>query len=251
MGKLGIPGVHGQSSRNDTGWQDHRAESAPGAGGDVIAEVIHISSIEAADLAAVNGDSDLLDWSTPEFRTVATPEARKGVRLERAFWHALGVISAGLGLKRNKVIADVMQDASDRQLNVTSAIRSFAVRALVSELERTRDLCNEQHFLSLLLQAPVPSFAVDRNKRLLKVNGEFNQFLRILFAEIGDSNLRQGLQINLETPIVQVFSELGHSGESRQCTMVVGHGARIRRVRTRMVAVPPHDPTALVGYIIP
>jgi hypothetical protein len=97
----------------------------------------------------------------------------------------------------------------------------------------------------------VPSFAVDRNKRLLKVNGEFNQFLRILFAEIGDANLRHGLQINLETPVVQIFSELGHSGESRQCMMLVAHGARIRHVRTRIVAVPPHDPTALVGYVIP
>jgi predicted DNA-binding ribbon-helix-helix protein len=100
------------------------------------------------------------------------------VRLEKAFWHALGVISAGLGLKRNKVIADVMQDAADRHLNVTSAIRSFAVHSLVSELERTRDLCGEQYFVSLLLQAPVPSFAVDRNKRLLKVNGEFNHCQR-------------------------------------------------------------------------
>ena len=223
---------------------------ASGAGGAAIAEVIHISSIEAADLGALNGSSDLLDWSTPEFRTVATPEGRKGIRLERAFWHALGVISAGLGLKRNKVIADVMQDAADRQLNATSAIRSFAVHSLVSELERTRELCDERHFISLLLQAPVPSFAVDRNKRLLKVNGEFNHFLRILFAEIGDSNMRHSLQINLETPVSEIFNTLGQSGDSTESMMVVAHGTRLRRVRTRMVAVPPHDPTALVGHII-
>jgi predicted DNA-binding ribbon-helix-helix protein len=195
--------------------------------------------------------NDLLDWSTPEFRTVATPDGRKGIRLERAFWHALGVIGLDRGLKRDKVISDVMQEANDRQINVTSAIRSFVVHTLASDLERTRQLCGGPQLVSLLLQTPVPAFAVDRNKRLIKVNGDFSQFLRSHFAEIGDSDLRRGLQINLETPISQIFDELGHSRGSRECVMAVAHETRLCRVRTRLVAIPPHDPTALVGYVVP
>jgi hypothetical protein len=102
----------------------------------------------------------------------------------------------------------------------------------------------------MMQQAPVPSFAVDRDKRLIRVNGEFNHFLRILFAEMGET-VRSGLHINLERPVAQIFAELGRSGQSCECMMNVMMGTRVRRVRTRLVAVPPHDPTALVGYILP
>ena len=89
------------------------------------------------------------------------------------------------------------------------------------------------------------------NKRLLRVNGEFNHFLRILFAETGEAVRRHSLQINLETPVAQLFETLASSGESCDCAMNVVLDTRARRVRTRIVAVPPHDPTALVGYVIP
>lgn len=144
-----------------------------------------------------------------------------------------------------------MQDANDRQLNATSALRSYVVHSLVTELERTREQGDEAHTIALLQQAPVPSFAVDRKKRLLRVNGEFNHFLRILFAQTGDTVPKHSLQINLETPVADIFERLGTSGESCDCMMNVLLDARVRRVRTRIVAVPPHEPTALVGYVIP
>lgn len=217
-----------------------------------IADVIHLSPIEADDLVADSADSDLVALSTPEFRTVATPTARKGLRLERAFWSALGVISARLGVKRSKLIANLMQDAADQDLNATSAIRSFAVNALASELERTRQLYDRDNFISLLLRAPLPSFAVGADKRLLKVNGEFNHFVRILFAEVGPvTTKRPALHINLETPVSQIFADLAVTKGSLECIMNVTHGTRVRRVRTRIVAVPPHAPSALVGHVIP
>ena len=143
-----------------------------------------------------------------------------------------------------------MQDAAERQLNATSALRSYVAHELVSELERTRELTSEENYIALLQRAPVPSFAVDANKRLLRVNGEFNHFLRILFAQSGDTVSRHTLQINLETPVAEIFGMLGTSGESCDCVMNVLLESRVRRIRTRIVAVPPHDPTALVGYVI-
>lgn len=199
----------------------------------------------------MGGENDLLNSSLPEFRTVATPDGRKGIRLERAFWRALDVIGLGLRVRRNKVISDVMRDATDQHINVTSAIRSFVVHSLVSELERADQRCGEPQLVSLLLRTPLPAFAVDRNKRLIKVNADFSQFLRSHFSDMGDVDLRRGLQINLETPVSQIFDELGQSQGSRECVMTVAHGTRLRRVSTRLVAVPPHDPTALVGYVVP
>lgn len=215
-----------------------------------MADIIHISSIDALE-QLTNQRSDLTAWSMPEFRTVPAGNTRKGLRLERVFWDALGVISARLGRKRSALIADVMQDANDRQLNATSAVRSFVAQTLMTELEQTAAQCDEEGYIALLQRAPVPSFAVDRNKRLLRANGEFSHFLRILFAQTSDGFPRHSVQINLETPVSRIFEILGKSGESCECTMNVLLDTRARRVRTRIVAVPPYDPTALVGYIIP
>lgn len=213
---------------------------------------MHIVLADASERGQlISWENSLVEWATPEFRTVSTPKARKGLRLERAFWSALGTISESMGLKRSKLIAELLQEAGEHKLNTASALRSFAVHSMAEELERVRALNEASFAVSLLQQAPVPSFAINRSKRLIRVNGEFNRFIHILFAEGDDSAHPHGVQINLETPLAQVFEELGTSGESRNCMMDVLMGTRVRRIRTKLVAVPPHDPTVLVGYVIP
>jgi predicted DNA-binding ribbon-helix-helix protein len=212
---------------------------------------MHIVLADASqDGQSISWEGGLVDWATPEFRTVSTPVARKGLRLERAFWSALGTISESMGLKRSKLIAELLEEAGEHKLNTASALRSFAVHSMAEELERVRALNEASFAVSLLQQAPVPSFAINRSKRLIRVNGEFNHFIHILFAD-GDSAGSRGVQINLETPLAQIFEDLGTSGESRACMMDVLMGTRVRRIRTKLVAVPPHDPTVLVGYVIP
>jgi predicted DNA-binding ribbon-helix-helix protein len=193
----------------------------------------------------------LLDWATPEFRTVGTDEGRKGLRLERAFWSALSAIASWSGMKRHKLVAKVMDEAAGQALNSSSALRSFAMNAMHEELDRVRAQNEAAYAVELLQQAPVPSFAVDRAKRIVRVNGEFRHFVRILFAETGDLTEKKSLQLNLETPVAQVFSELGDSGQARQYGLSVTVEGRTRRTRTRIVAVPPHEPKVLVGYIVP
>ncbi len=215
-------------------------------------QIIHVDLADAKeDGGPAPSDSLLLDWAAPEFRTVPTAETRKGLRLERAFWRALGTIATWTGAKRHKLIAKVLEEASSQALNGASALRSFAMHTMHVELERVKALNESSYAVELLQQAPVPSFAVDRAKRVVRVNGEFNHFVRILFAKTGDMAAGKTLQLNLETPIAQVFAELGDRGEARQYMLNVVVDGRVRRTRTRIVAVPPHDPRLLVGYIVP
>ncbi len=203
---------------------------------------------EAPIVPAGNG---LLDWARPEFRTVTTDEGRKGLRLERAFWSALAAVAAWSGLKRHKLIAKVMDEAAGQALNSSSALRSYVMNAMHQELDRIRAQNETAYAVELLQQAPVPSFAVDRAKRIVRINGEFRHFVRILFAETGDVTANKSLQLNLETPVAQVFAELGDSGQARQYGLNVTVDGRTRRTRTRIVAIPPHEPKVLVGYIVP
>jgi predicted DNA-binding ribbon-helix-helix protein len=195
--------------------------------------------------------SSLIDWATPEFRTVPLADARKGMRLERAFWSALTAIASWSGVKRHRLIAKVLQEAAGQALNSSSALRSFAMNAVHQELERVRSRSEVTFAVALLQQPPVPSFAVDKAKRIVRVNGEFNHFIRILFAETGDLASRKSLQLNLETPVAQIFADLGDGGTAQHYMLNITFEGRSRRTRTRIVAVPPHDPKVLVGYIIP
>jgi predicted DNA-binding ribbon-helix-helix protein len=201
--------------------------------------------------ASASREGELLEWAAPEFRAVTTSGGRKGLRLERAFWSALTTIASWSGAKRHKLIAKVLDEADGQALNSSSALRSFAMNAMHKELERVRAQSDAAFAVPLLQQAPVPSFAVDKAKRIIRVNGEFNHFLRILFAESGDLASKKLLQLNLETPVAQVFADLGGSGRAGQYMLNISVEGRSRRTRTRIVAVPPYDPRILVGYIIP
>jgi len=221
-------------------------------------EIVVTESIIRVDLADENEDGPpaspeegLLEWAAPEFRAVATSSGRKGLRLERAFWSALTAIASWSGAKRHKLIARVLEAAEGQALNSSSALRSFAMNAVHKELERVKAQSDAAFTVSLLQQAPVPSFAVDRAKRIVRVNGEFNHFVRILFAETSDPAFKKSLQLNLETPVAKVFAELGDSGRAGQYMLNITVEGRSRRARTRIIAVPPHDPKILVGYIIP
>jgi predicted DNA-binding ribbon-helix-helix protein len=194
--------------------------------------------------------SMLEQLSITEFRAVATRRGRKGLRLELVVWKALELMASWRGLKRHGLVPHIVEEAERLELNSASALRSFVVSGLLSEIDRLSALVEKSATISLLQQAPVPSFAVDRMKRVLRINGEFTQFVRVLFAENGDALTGRALQLNLDTPVPEIFAALGTSGEARIFTMNVVVDGRARRVRTRILAVPPQKPEVLVGYVL-
>lgn len=204
-----------------------------------------------ADDADSEDESDLSALTATEFRAVSTSRSRKGLRLEKAFWVALETIGQWMGLKRHKLVGKIVEEAERRELNTASALRSYAIDMMHREIRRLASLNDETYTIRLLQQAPVPSFAVDRTKHVLSVNAEFNHYVRILFAETRNAAPRRSLQLNLETPVHEVFDALGTGeGEGKVFGLSIVVDGRAKRVRTRIVAIPPHAPDVLVGYII-
>ncbi|HEY0854397.1 MAG TPA: ribbon-helix-helix domain-containing protein [Devosia sp.] len=213
-----------------------------------MSKIVHMAGLEAPDQLVPAGEGGAHDYATPEFRAVPTASGRRGIRLERAFWRALSTIADRMGIKRSQLISDVLSEAGSDD-NATSVLRSYAVHQVETELSTVRQQAELAFALPMMQQAPVPSFAIDRDKRLVRVNAEFNQFLRGVLVQLGNPD-RGNLAFNLERPVADIFEELGTSGQSCECIVNITMGTRFRQIRSRMVAVPPHAPTALVGYVI-
>jgi len=219
------------------------------------AEIINLG-IDGADVPPEEGELDVTYWSTAEFRAVTTESGRKGLKLERAFWHALSSISARLGIKRTQLISDVLREASDRGVtNTSSALRSYATRRLVADLEKTRDLTSTAFLIKVMQEAPTASIAVDRSLRLVRVNREFRALVRELAASEGialvdDADLWRRTRVTIQTPVTTLFAEIGGSGETRDCFISVRVGLSVRQRKMRMVGVPSAAPEVLVGFVI-
>jgi hypothetical protein len=123
-------------------------------------------------------------------------------------------------------------------------------QSLSTDAARLRGLTTTEHTIRLLQQAPVPSFAINRQKKLLQVNPEFIQFLRLVSGSMTAHISAETAQIAMDTPVEQLFEQIKQPHDSVQSTMTIRIDARQRRVTTKIVAVPPWPPTTLVGYII-
>lgn len=204
------------------------------------------------------GELDVAYWSTAEFRAVTTEGGRKGLKLERAFWYALSSISERLGIKRTTLISDVLREASDRGItNTASALRSYATGRLSADLEQTRELTTTAFVIKVMQEAPVASIAVDRSRRLIRVNAEFRALVRGLAtsadeaAPVDDAALWHKTRVVIHTPVATLFEEIGGSGESRDSLVSVSVGVNSRQRKMRMVGVPSGAPEALVGFVTP
>jgi predicted DNA-binding ribbon-helix-helix protein len=213
-----------------------------------MSKVVRIAPLEAALQVSPADEQAHHDYATPEFRAVQTPYGRKGLRLERAFWHALSAIADRMHIKRSRLISDVLGETGTDD-NATSVLRSYAVHQIEQELSTLRQQSELAFLLPVMQHAPTPSFAVDRDKRVVRANGEFRQFLSEVMAEFENSS-RDTLVFKLERPVEDLFEELGQSGQSCECMVNIIVGNRLRQFRAKLVAVPPHEPQVLVGYVL-
>jgi predicted DNA-binding ribbon-helix-helix protein len=222
------------------------------------AQIINLG-IGSADVPAPEGgELDVGYWSTAEFRAVATEGGRKGLKLERAFWHALSTIGERLGVKRSTLISDVLRDASEQGVtNTASALRSYATGRLVADLEQARALTSTTFLIKVMQEAPLASVAVDRDRRLVRANREFKSFVLGLagvsetaqLSAPDEAAIWRDTRVIIHTPVLTLFDEIGGSGETRDCLMSVRVGVTVRQRKLRIVGVPANRPEALVGFV--
>ena len=209
-------------------------------------------SVEASD-AGTSVAPSFADWSVPQFRVVTTGDRRRGVRLERVFWKLLDDIAVRRGLKRSSLIAQVLENAAEGSESVASTLRCYTATTIDVERSALLARLNPQQMIALMQQAPVPAFAINRQKKLQQVNAEFMQLLRPALSASGTTaarNVADFVHLSLDTPIDELF-HAARSAPSTQCNYTLQVDDRRRRGQAKIVLVPDERPETLVGYVLP
>ena len=192
----------------------------------------------------------LIEAAEPQFRTVTTTRGRSGIRIERVFWDNLTAISRALGIKRSELVGNVIERARAGKINVASALRSYVAIVQGTEADRLRGLLNTEQIARLMQQAPFPSFALTRQKRLISANTEFVHYLRGLSGDPAHAVSPEVAQLSLDRPIDLLFEELKSDGASARCTLTIRIDDLHKRTLCKIVAVPPLPAQAIVGYVL-
>lgn len=185
----------------------------------------------------------------PEFRVVVAGGRRRGVRLERLYWQLLREIAERRGQKRSRLVARVIEDAGPLAENAASVLRGFVAETLKRERDTLAARAGEASLVSLLQQAPVPAFAINRQKKLQQINADFIQLLRVMSGNLSEKMSADLMQLTLDKPIDELFGLLGESGVTH-CGYAIQLDDRRRRGRARIVAVPPAPFQIFVGYVV-
>lgn len=212
-------------------------------------DLVKLALPEDAEIITASGDP-LIAAAEPQFRTVPTNGSRAGVRIEKVFWESLSDISEELGVKRSALASTVVKRAKAGRLNVASALRSYVAMVQRMENQRMRAALATARIARLQQLAPIPSFALNRQKRLIAANQEFVQLVKAI-PEMSASGISPEVaQLSLDRPIEDVFAELSREDASIRCMLTIRIDNRHRIAACKIVAVPPLPTQAIVGYVL-
>ncbi|WEK03741.1 MAG: ribbon-helix-helix domain-containing protein [Candidatus Devosia phytovorans] len=185
-------------------------------------------------------------WSTPIFRTVSTPDGRQALRLESVFWDAIAHMARRQNRKTPDMVREMLGQARADGTNLSSGLRSVVVKRLLDDAERLAPLSAPMAVVKLMQMAPTPSFALDRNKHLVRVNDEFVRYIRTVLARSGPVDKAQ---LKLDRPAEALFAEL-EPGTAIECGLSIQVDNHERRTHARIVIPPPAPANVLIGFII-
>ncbi|TDQ63551.1 putative DNA-binding ribbon-helix-helix protein [Maritalea mobilis] len=182
-----------------------------------------------------------------EFHAIANGDTRKGIRLEKVFWRSIEMLAAEKGMKPNEFVRELVAESQRINGNTASVVRTFVTSTLRNELEALR--ANGTETIKRIQKAPVPSFAIDRQKRLKQVNHEFLHVVRVLTGQMTMQVDAERIQLILETPIEELFAKLETQESSVDCGYLLRVGEQQRRGQARVICLPVFPEHCLIGFI--
>lgn len=200
-----------------------------------------IAALSESDLEHLHADME------HEFHAISNGETRKGIRLEKVFWRAIEMLAAEKGLKPSEFVSQLVAESQRINGNTASVLRTYVAGMLRHELDELRAGGDET--IKRIQKVPVPSFAIDRQKRLKQVNHEFLHVVRVLTGQMTMQVDAKHIHLVLDTPIEELFAKLKTEESSVDCGYLLRVGEQQRRGQTRVICLPVFPEPCLIGFI--
>ena len=199
----------------------------------------------AGGSSAPVGDGDLI------FRAITTGGERRGIRLERIFWDALGEAAELRGITLSALVAETA--ALMEGSNLASALRVAGTRYLRQSLAAVRlNSAPEKSFL-MVNACPTPCCVLSPEQAIVSCNRPFILYVNERFQLSGSGNEAvRGLTMSLDLEPGDVLERLGRpSAEAVTTGYALGAAERSIRGEARLVMAPTSSDPLLIAFIIP
>lgn len=189
------------------------------------------------------------DDATGFFRAVAVDGKRHGIRLERAFWSTLDLLSREAG----RTIPDIIREleaAHPDAANLTALLRVKSVNWLSGELGRLREATSPARIRGLVLANPSPTFSLSESRKIHAVNPPFLAYLRSHFAMRGAEAGADAFRLQLDINPTELIARLQQTETYVQVGFVIGFEERRVRGRINALLAPCWSEHLIIGHVI-
>ncbi len=175
------------------------------------------------------------DMLEPFFRAISINSRRKGLRLEKIFWHLLEQSAK----EENKSVAEILdldEDDGEYSPNLSSFARAHTAIWLKEKLDHTRDIASFSQVIRTVNACPSPVFVTSKDRRLRAYNSEFLRYVRQHIPSDDIEAAPKNLRLQMDTGSAELIEQLK---AEKEIVLNVGFtfGFNERRIRGRFNAV--------------
>ncbi len=205
-------------------------------------------------MAPASGESksrSLASDAEPIFRVVEDNDARRGIRLERAYWQALREIASATSQKIGPLVRSVIGQAPD-MTNTTSLLRVYCLNWALDELEAARNSSSPSLIVNLVKASPSAAFALGLDKRIIAYNQPFLAFIQARFSFAAPGPIGRDFRLALDAHLVDLAASLKANGNTPTGVgFVVGVGDRRLRGNLNAILAPVSGQDIVLCYVLP
>lgn len=183
----------------------------------------------------------------PKLRVIQFNGRRYAIRLETVFWDILRHAVAAGEARLNEIVAGI---AASHAGNLTSALRAFAARWVVEQLQRERLKAGGTDIATLADACPTPCFVVEDGRRIVLVNPALARVLTPSGMAAPPVPLEQVFRLAFGRPAKEAWMELAQP----DCPVMTGRLACMlpsTRLSRPFRACRVGDTPFLVAFFLP
>ncbi|MDO9418475.1 ribbon-helix-helix domain-containing protein [Pararhizobium sp.] len=186
----------------------------------------------------------------PHFRAISGKAGeRRGIRLERIYWDALGRIAADAGARTADIVDLVARQTSD-STNLASLLRAISLKWSICKVELLEAKASMGNLNAIVQASPSPTLVLTNDRKIFLFNDPFLTMLRNRLSLNDTAQLKKGLRFLIDIQIDEALRTLNaNHGTIIRTGFSIGLNLQTMRGKINIAPAPAHEDSMLIGYV--